>query len=80
MKLKKDNDITTIATINNSEIVIPRKGGRPKGSSTMSVLENKSLKEQAMMKICMLYKCGRDANTGFLKQGDYAQIYDAVMV
>ena len=64
--------------MDNGAILIPRKGGRPKESSTMPILENKSLRWKAVMKICMLYARGKDANIGSLKQGSYAEIHDAV--
>ena len=64
--------------MNNGAILISRKGGRPKESSTMPILENKSLKEKAVMKICMLYARGKNANIGSLEQGGYTDINDAV--
>ena len=54
------------------------KGGRPKGSTTVSKLDIKQKIEAAKNEIVILYKASKDKQVGRLKMGTYQIIHNAV--
>ena len=82
MKLNGKKEIAVNVTINNIVVfstVFNSNGGRPKGTSTVSILDEARKIEEAKSKISILYQAGRNANGGSLKRGTFKQIHDKVM-
>ena len=75
------NDDNTENTSNNAMILhtINNKGGRPKGSTTVSKLDIRKKIELAKNQIAILYTASRDKNGGSLKRGTYKAIHDSVL-
>ena len=75
------NNDNTGNTSNNAMVLhtINNKGGRPKGSTTVSKLDIRKKIELAKNQIAILYTDSRDKNGGSLKRGTYKTIHDSVL-
>ena len=74
-------DLATEDTAADSTMVIyndNNKGGRPKGSTTVSKLDIENKIELAKNEIAILYKTSKDKKGGRMKKGSYKTVHDSV--